>query len=278
MKKNWEFHMSSKFLFLPILILFMTFTSCEDSISSEEAIQSTKLKASNSSEKSNDFYGPSQPLGNGVIRSVVTVGHDGVPQAVGIEFSSKALENLPTEEGEHNIHLALSNKAEGLIVDHIDVGWNPNGHEPAFYSVPHFDIHFYWISLEEQMNILNPGLAEELPGDEYRPETYFFTDGYVPMMGKHWLSYTANELNGKDFDQTFIYGSYDSEFIFYEPMITRAYLLAKDFQDQYVIYQPDFYQRSGYYAMNYEISYDATKKVYRVMLSNLFWENGNENL
>lgn len=278
--KTQAFHVPSQFLIRPIFILFLIFTSCEDMIPSEDAIQSTKLKAEISLEKSNDFYGPTQPMGNGVIRSVVTVGHDGVPKAVGIEFSAKALEKLPDEE--HNIHLALSNKAEGLIVDHIDVGWNPHGHEPeGVYTLPHFDVHFYWISVAEvDMIPFSVGMAD-LPPAQYRPVDYSPDAVTIPQMGRHWLYNYAPELpwvEGATFTQTFIYGSYDSEFHFYEPMVTKSFLEAKDFNNPYPISQPTNFQRSGYYADSYEFNYDSVKKQYRVMLTGLHWENGDEDL
>lgn len=280
MMKRDKFHVSSQFFALPILILFLFFTSCEDMIPTEDAIQNTRLRAEKSLEKSNDFYGPTQPMGNGVIRSVVTIGHDGVPQAVGVEFSEKALEKLPDEE--HNIHLALSNKAEGLIVDHIDVGWNPHGHEPEnVYTLPHFDVHFYWISVAEVDAIPFSMGMTDLPPVEYRPVDYSPDVVTIPQMGRHWLYDYAPELpwnGGATFTQTFIYGSYDSEFTFYEPMITKAFLESKNFADSYEIKQPTKFKRSGYYADSYEISFDEVKKQYRVMLTDLHWENGDEDI
>ena len=86
------------------------------------------------------------------------------------------------------------------------------------------------------------------------------------MMGKHWLNLDSNEANGLTFDQTFIYGSYGGEFVFYEPMITFDYLQMKTSQ-QYEISQPANFLRSGYYyPTKYSINYDKTKKEYIVML------------
>ncbi len=48
--------------------------------------------------------------------------------------------------------------------------------------------------------------------------------GGVPQMGAHWVDVTSPELNGSTFAQTFIYGSYDGQVNFYEPMITLDFL------------------------------------------------------
>jgi hypothetical protein len=46
-------------------------------------------------------------------------------------------------------------------------------------------------------------------------------------MGSHFVDITSPEFNGGIFTQTFIFGSYESNVIFYEPMITLDYLLSK---------------------------------------------------
>lgn len=195
--------------------------------------------------------------------------HDGAPLAIGIKLSERTLENLPPDMEEFS--LQLPNKAKGLAFDHIDLGWNPEGHEPpGTYDIPHFDIHFYMISREEQMGITDPDLAEILPPNEFWPANYFPTPGFVPMMGKHWLNMFADELQpGGVFTQTFIYGSYNGEFIFYEPMITLDYLKEKTSM-QYDISQPAEFQRTGYYyPTTYSISYDSTKKEYTISLEGM---------
>lgn len=255
-------------------LLFIVFQSCEpeSNLVSGEDVSQSDLKANQSDPavKVNDFYGPTQPLGNGVVRSVVSINHDGEPVAVGLLFSEKALQNLPEEAV--NLTLELSNKAEGLIVDHVDMGYNPNGHDGPGFAVEHFDIHFYWITMEEKLSIpFSVGMAD-LPDASIWPAGYGPDVVTVPQMGRHWIH---ESQFSSTFDQTFIYGSYDSEFIFYEPMITMEYLQAKDFEDSYEILPLGSYEKPAYYSGSYEISYDATKKEYRVMLTDLFWAGGS---
>lgn len=251
-------------------LFLITFNSCEPEnnlISGEEIIQSDlKSNQGNSSEKVNDFYGPTQPMGNGIVRSVVSIDHSGEPVAVGVLFSEKALENLP--EDDLNLTLQLHKKAEGLIVNHIDFGYNPRGHDGPGFGVEHFDIHFYWISVEEKLNIPFSMGMEDLPPADTWPEEYGPDVVTVPQMGRHWLHESQFTST---FDQTFIYGSYDSKFTFYEPMITMEYLQARNFEDSYEIIPLGTYVEPGYYANSYTISYDPVKKQYRVMLTDLFW-------
>ncbi len=157
-----------------------------------------------------------------------------------------------------------------MAFDHIDFGWNPHGHEPpGIYDVPHFDVHFYMISVDYQNTILDPALIVTPPDAQYIPAGYFTPGGLVPLMGEHWLDFNAAELNGGDFTKTFIYGSYDQEFIFYEPMITLAYLQQKG-NEKMAIPQPEAFQRTGlYYPTTYSINYDAVKKEYLITLENL---------
>lgn len=256
---------------LPLIIVFL-FTSCEKEALTDIENPYANLSFSTSSvhpEKMNTFYGPAKPFGKGVARALVTMTHDGVPRAIGIKFSERILDNLPS--GPEEFTLQLPYKAKGLAFDHIDFGWIPEGHEPpGIYDIPHFDIHFYMVSEEEKMGITDPDLAEILPPNEFWPANYFPTPGFVPMMGKHWLSEFADELQtGGVFTQTFIYGSYNGEFIFYEPMITLDYL-KKRTSMQYNISQQMELQRTGYYyPTNYSINYDSTKKEYTISMEGM---------
>lgn len=259
----------SNYFLLPLLFLFV-FTGCEkDTLvypEPEPEPVDLQFKLQNSKpDKVNTFYGPAEQMGGGVIQTFAVMSQSGIPQAIGVRFSEKSLERLPDHMEE--ISLRLPNKVQGLYIDHIDFGWNPEGHEPpGVYDIPHFDIHFYFISVFEKMQMIDPELGEILPPEDYRPENYIPTPGFVPMMGKHWLNLESNEAKGLTFDQTFIYGSYNGEFIFYEPMITLDYL-KKKIDDDFAIFQPQKYPLSGfYYPTRYSITYDQTKKEYRVTL------------
>ncbi len=254
----------------PLMIFFLLMSCQTDPLpdATLDSSQQDQLKAPRDANKVNTFYGPAQQMGGGVLRTAVTMRHNGTPESIGLRISEKVLEGLP--DSEINLNMRLPNKMQGMAFDHIDFGWNPHGHEPpGIYDVPHFDIHFYMVSLDYQNSIQDPVKAEILPPSEFWPATYFPTPGFVPAMGKHWISGQADELNGLPFTRTFIYGSYDGEFHFYEPMITLAYLQEKG-NEQLPIPQPSQFQRPGfYYPTTYSINYDPVKKEYIISLENM---------
>lgn len=217
------------------------------------------------------YFGPMVNIVNGTAWSLVRFNSEGQLDAIGLRFTGDVLTGLPN----HMTHnsLPLPEEADGIIYDHIDIDWAPEGHEPpGIYDIPHFDLHFYMISHEEKMNITDAALAEILPDAAYWPETYFPAPGFVPMMGKHWLSSEAGELNGEIFDQTFIYGSYNGDFIFYEPMVTRDYLMGKT-SETFNIYQPSAFESPGYYPTTYSINYNAVADEYTVIMENMVWRD-----
>ena len=220
------------------------------------------------------FYSPTLPIGNGIVRAWVSQNNNGDPVAVGVNLSEKALENLPAVPAQYVLILP-KNKGKNLYT-HVLLDWNPQGHEPAHvYDVPHFDVHFYIIPNEDRLEI-GPNDADEFanaPASKYVPEYYLQLPGGVPQMGAHWADLLSPELNGGSFTKTFILGSYDGNFIFWEPMITRAYLLSHP--DVIVsIRQPSAFQRDGYYAKDYKISYSDSPKEYTIALMNLVYHNG----
>lgn len=267
--KNYLPPLYSSLYFLAVLLAF-SLTGCEKENISEsvDSLESRALLSKAKASKENTFYGPAQPFAQGVTKAFVSMDHEGKPTEIGITISERILQNLPDHTQE--LTLELPNKSAGLAFDHVDFGWNPEGHEPpGVYDIPHFDMHFYMISEEAKMQMTDPQKAEILPAPEYIPENYVPTPGFVPMMGKHWLNLLSNEAQGETFDQTFIYGSYDGEFIFYEPMITVDYLEHKT-SETYDINQPAEFQKTGfYYPTTYRISYDPVKKVYEITLGDM---------
>ncbi|APG60683.1 DUF5602 domain-containing protein [Christiangramia salexigens] len=273
--KNLNFQLSPQPFYYLLFFVLILFFSCEpdQGFSTEGEILQSDLKISQQAQHSklNDFYGRAQPIGKGYVKSVVSLDASGTPVAMGVVFSEKALDALPSEPEE--ITLFFHEKAKGLVVDHIDFGWNPNGHPDAKFEVPHFDIHFYWITPEEKMVIpFTPPdpTPSDLPDIGSWPAGYDYDFVTIQAMGRHWI-----EQGLVEFDETFIYGSWNSSFIFYEPMITMQYLRDKNFDNSYPISSLGAYEKSGYYADTYELSFDPVKKQYRVMLTNLHWQDGD---
>lgn len=248
--------------------------------SGESAVDYFHFREGCSGEDSHDFfsgsdspvayYGPSQEFGGGTAWSMVQFDSDGDLHAIALKFTESALSGLPNMM--YEITLPLPAEAEGIVFDHIDIGYMPMGHEPpGIYDIPHLDLHFYMISEAEKALITDGVLADILPAAEFIPATYVPGPGFVPMMGKHWSSVEAGELNGETFDQTFIMGSYNGSFIFYEPMVTLDYLNEKTSME-YELHQPQSFERTGYYyPTRYSINYDAEAMEYTVILSGMVW-------
>lgn len=132
--KKLNFLLSPRSLtYLPLFFLIIIFSGCEKESVSEFDDPALDLKvqaAKDKTEKLNEFYGPAQPFGLGVVRSMVRMNRSGEPVAIGIRISEKVLEDLP--HAHEILTLRLSKKAEGMAFDHIDLDWNPEGHEPPF--------------------------------------------------------------------------------------------------------------------------------------------------
>ena len=131
----------------------------------------------------------------------------------------------------------------------VELDWNPGGHEPAgVYDTPHFDFHFYTVDAAVRDAIDPKALGQQaflaksaaLPPEAERPTFVALAPpgapvAAVPRMGVHWIDPRTPELQGlfgrpeafRPFTTTFIHGSWDGRFIFDEPMITRAFILAR---------------------------------------------------
>ncbi len=269
-KKNFLRTPQTPFNLFPLLFIFLLLGCVPEAVLENESTQAdlTLTKAKDKAEKLTTYRGPAISFYKGVAQAMVTMNHEGEPQSIGFRFSERSLDNLPMHT--EKLTLELPGQAKGLAFDHIDVGWNPQGHfPPGIYDVPHFDIHFYMVSQEEKMQINDDIKAEILPPAEFVPPFYIPTGGYEPYMGKHWINVTSNEFQGGAFTHTFIYGSYDGEFIFYEPMLTLDFLTEK-VSGEYPISQPANFQRTGYYYPTiYSIHCDATRKEYTVLLEGM---------
>ena len=214
----------------------------------------------------NTFYGPEVKMGKGHARSWINISRrDSKPVAIGIELSDKALSNLPTDAvnfAANTFVLKLHQKAlASTPFNHITINWEPEGHEPpGIYDVPHFDMHFYKISLADQMSIGPVPGPSPAPG--YLPASYVIQGATVPDMGTHWLDPSSPELPPTFtlFTHTFIYGSNNGGVIFLEPMITKAFLLTGTTVNK-TFPQPMLFSPS---ATNYPTKYKIWKN----------WDNG----
>ncbi len=148
----------------------------------------------------------------------------------------------------------------------VSVNWNPAGHPhpaPPPWAVPHFDFHFY-IQSREAVRAIRPGKCSELINcDDFKiaqkpvPKSHVHADhidvgAAVPDMGNHLIDSKTPELapGGPPFTHTFIFGAYDGNITFYEPMITSAFLASRP-NICVPIKQPQAWAIAGHYPTEY---------------------------
>lgn len=261
-----------------MIILLFGLPSCQ-----QDEPLAPELKSAVLTPSANDYtgqngrthYSQAKPLGEGNVKAWIAVDLEGNPIAVGVKLSEEALINLPGEMT--SVSLTLPKNKGKNFYTHVTVDWNPHGHEPFFYEHPHFDFHFYAIPESERMMIPGgPGFDTPSPDPQYIPQDYMAGPGIVPQMGAHWIDGLAPELpwnGGHMFTHTFIWGSYQGNFIFWEPMITMEYLMSQP-DETFEVKQPAAYKRDGWYAHNYGIQYNPVPGEYVITLQNLQFHEG----
>ncbi|MEU6488661.1 hypothetical protein [Streptomyces sp. NPDC046887] len=254
-------------------------------------------------------YGPAAPLGKGRVR-VYTEHRGSKPQALGIALTRSALESLPTHPtdgghchdadrdgrtdpmrecvGGHGRELALPRAGTAgsvLPFDWALLNWNPHGHSPhGRYDVAHFDAHFYLIPRRERDAIRlgscallidcaqlkaasRPVPAAHLPAG-YPASTPETSEG---AMGEHLDSRPPD--TGPLTGHTLIYGAYDGEIIFIEPMLTKDSLeglrTAARHQACAPVPQPRVWRTAGWYPTRYCLAYRPRHDDYTVSLTGL---------
>lgn len=258
-------------IFLTVAILTGIQACQKEEVSNESPELFEQYSHELKSKGMNTFYSHSVPVGEGVARAWIKVTKDNTPLEVGIDLSAEALINLPAYPVQYVLPLP-KNKGQNFY-SHILFDWNPGGHEPpGIYDIAHFDFHFYIESNDFRMAIPGSFDMDTPVAPQYVPGYYIQLPGIVPEMGVHWADVRSPELNPvtpATFTKTFIWGSYAGEFIFWEPMITRDYLLSEPNEIIPIQPQPAAYQRDGYYANSYQISYTDNPPKYTIALVDL---------
>ena len=239
-------------------------------------------------------YGTPIQLGEGRARSYIVM-NKGVPLEVGLALDERALDGLrgpmqhgPVEGGDHahedfdaySIPMPAQNPTPYKF---IELDWNPAGHAPEHvYTVPHFDFHFYKISVEQRDAIVPSDplfvvKSENAPAPAFIPPFYIAPAMIaIPRMGVHWIDVRSPELqpppNNKKFTTTFLTGSYDGAVIFQEPMITREFILSKP-NVEIPLPLAARVTPAGYYPTAYSITYDEQAKEHRIALTKMGWQN-----
>lgn len=249
------------------------------------------------------LLGEAVSVGQGTARAFAELNADGSPIRLGVVFDAGMLEGLPTVHnttnrcfdvngdgsfalnecvGDYEYILSLPKELAGrsdIPFQWISLNWNPEGHihpAPPPWAVPHFDFHFYTAS-RETVEKIRPGTCAEFIDCEdfktaqkpvpaqYLPAGHIDVGAAVPRMGNHLINPQSPELTdpNQKFTHTFIYGAYDGHIIFYEPMITRDFLLSKP-DVCTAVNLPQAWETAGYYPTEYCIQ--GTGQEYTVSL------------
>lgn len=232
-------------------------------------------------------YGPPLSVGEGVAR-VYLVTSNGEPEELGVAVDAAFLDALPANGAEHGMVMPDGNSTFEYVLDmpdgnptpfrHVTLDWNPAGHAPdGIYDVAHLDVHFYLITNDERIAIHPDDPAFEAKGARL-PDASLLPEGYVnpgippvPLMGLHLVDPSSPELRetgAEPFTQTFFYGSWDGQLIFAEPMVTTAYLRARQDLARAVPVAREV-RIPGYYPAGYSISWDEPTAQHRIALTAL---------
>jgi hypothetical protein len=238
---------------------FIAVTGCED----DPAQPTSKARTIN---------GASKTVGGGTGTSWLKLDDAGNPASVGITLTENALSGLSAQMSEEAFALPAEASATGY--NHISLDWNPTGHAPmGMYDTSHFDVHFYMISSAERDQIIptDTTKANKMPGSDYAPAGYVPPPVIetVPRMGVHWVDPMSGEFHGHAFDKTMIYGFWNGNMIFTEPMITLDYLKSKPNFTENLKLPTKYPKSNSYYATSYSVKYNADKKEYTISLDGL---------
>lgn len=217
---------------------------------------------------------------------------NGAPIYVGIGMSEAAFDAVTSSEAvgghEHpgggvSYNLDLP-EFEGSPFTFAGVDWGPQGHPPAPWQFPHFDIHFYLVD-EETISGIEGGVAQYSIPDERMPEGYVTSEALgapreiVPGMGEHLVDPTTPELGGAQFTHTLIWGAYDvdgdgrGETTFIEPMVTSEFIANLDGRTVAPVALPQAVSKSGYYPTEYAMFHSAETGTYHFRLQRFEWRD-----
>ena len=132
----------------------------------------------------------------------------------------------------------------------FSVDWMGCGHPPlGVYTIPHYDLHFYYIS-ESQRDKIGCPEAPPAPVCKSNPEFFLpltnnLPPGFkpdlvsaVPRQGLHWYDPNESPSNSQEWNlPQLIVGSYTGQLTFWEPMVPLAFRGNSIITEQPILYQ-----------------------------------------
>jgi hypothetical protein len=262
-----------------------------------QVIDSADLGAIEARQAVKRVQGESKQVGNGKVSTWVDLDKDGHPTSIGVTLTEDGLYGLPQSDDDpgekgalkltlldgighatYEHELSFPPEAKETAFDHMGFNWNAFGHWPGgIFSEPHFDVHFYMESMDYRHSMQKSKKEDILVGHKqmerkYVPPGHSLVYGTLePRMGVHWADLSSPELVPGNFNKIFLFGSYNGKMLFWEPMITRRFLLTKPTNYVEPVVQPYEYPKSGYYPMAYSVKYNADKKEFDIALDELVY-------
>lgn len=242
--------------------------------------------------------GEQKKIGNGSVRTWLKVdAKNGEPRSIGVTLTESALSGLPGDAGpaqEGSVRLRLMDggpnhtfeyelkfppEVAETAFSHMGFNWNPEGHGPkGIFTTPHFDVHFYMATPDYRHGIIvdlqdaDPVHVRtsnlEPPGQFLPPDYQLAPNTAEPRMGSHYADVTSPQLKPGNFANIFLIGAHGGNILFWEPMITKAYLESKpSFTGKLKL--PEAYPVSGYYPTAYSVVYNQQRKEFDISLDGL---------
>jgi len=210
------------------------------------------------------FEGQKKRIGNGQAWSWTEYDNSGNLMRIGVTMTRQAMGGLPDLYEQVEVPLPDARKAPPYTT--AVIGWDPLGHNPLAYSVPHFDFQFYFVRPEE-LGTIAPG-SDTLPVPErFRPPDYRAAL-QEPSVGTHWGDTTAPEFHGKPFTATFVYGYENGQMIFIEPMVALSYATNRPAFSA-AVKQPPAFNWPGAYPGRYTVKYDPRDSTVTVAMEGM---------
>ncbi|AFY71681.1 hypothetical protein Pse7367_3444 [Thalassoporum mexicanum PCC 7367] len=299
-------HKLSLWLVSVLIVLVFCLVTNQGAIASfqerPQAIGNEELGAIEARKAVKRVTGDVKPIGNGEVSTWVELDQDGHPTSIGVTMTEDGLYGLPESDDDpaekdalkltlldgighatYEHELAFPAEVKETAFNHMGYNWNAFGHWPGgIFTEPHFDVHFYMESMDYRHSMDKSAKQDILIGHKkmerkYVPPGHSIVYGTLePRMGIHWADLSSPELKPGNFNKIFLFGSYNGKMLFWEPMITRRFLLTKPTNYVEPIVQPYEYPKSGYYPLEYSIRYNADKKEFDIALDKLVYRQGFE--
>ncbi|MEA5502858.1 hypothetical protein VB735_06995 [Halotia wernerae UHCC 0503] len=233
------------------------------------------------------LFGDSKPLGEGFVRSFVTLDEQGNPSEVGLTLTQEAL-SVPVGDSAADIavFLSLPPEASSLPFNHIELTYRPRGYPwlPPIFAVPRFTVDAFLISPQERTlicpdaDINNPqstcqpdqlARATKQPKPELVPQGFLPTGIVEPGKGARYFDSDLLPpiIQGQTpFTTLYDYAFADGQVSLIGIGSTKAFLETQPNINN-SIEIPFSYSQSGYYPTSYSINFDPTSQEYQLAMT-----------